>query len=169
MSDFLSALGGAALDLISGADFFMILGNLVLFDFEVPEQVRDGLKQSFAMRKYPGGARTVDAMGPDYAPVSWEGWFEGPTAELRWDTLASMAAQGLPVPLTWSTRSKLVLITEVMIKYRRYYHISYSVTCEVIQDLTAPITSDDLPLDTGISNAVGAALLAAEQIQTFVA
>jgi hypothetical protein len=163
-----ATIGHAVLDAVAGVDFFAALGPVVLFDFEVPEAIRASVKQTLTMRRYPGGARTADTMGADYDPIQWSGWFEGPTAELRWDLLSGMAAQGLPVPLTWSTRNYVVIVSQAEMQFRRYYHIGYSVSCTVLADANQPLTLPEIAADAEITNALGAALLAAEALAGLV-
>lgn len=124
-------------------DFVLALGDIGFFDFEVPQHIATGLEQTIVLHRYVGGARTADAMGPDFHPITWEGVFTGPSAEWRWNAVGAMCVDGLPVPLTWSAFSKTVLVQKADIKFRRFWHIEYSITCLVIVDQNFPQYEDD--------------------------
>jgi hypothetical protein len=120
------------------ADFVLMLGSVAFQYFEIPEEIAGGGAQAMAVRKYAGGVRTIDAMGPDDDALQWSGWFEGPTALLRCQQLDIMRRQGVAVNATWSAYSYLVVIKRFTWKFKRYYHYSYEIQLEVVQDLSFP-------------------------------
>jgi hypothetical protein len=141
-----------------GSDFVTVLGTVAFFSFEVPAELNDGGAQSLKTHKYPGGSRTIDTMGPDDDVITWSGFFEGGSAESRWDQINVMRAAGVAVPLTWSTRTKTVVVKTATIRYRRYYHIGYTISCEVLQDLTQPVPPPFLDLDMLLQSDAAVAL-----------
>jgi hypothetical protein len=120
------------------SDFSLFLGGVAFSDFEIPEHIQAGGKQAIAVHQYPGGARTVDAMGPADAPLKWSGYFEGPDGQARCQQLNIMYRQGAAIVATWSAYSYLVVIKDFTWDFQRYYHIGYQISLEVVQDLTAP-------------------------------
>ena len=134
------------------ADFVLTLGGVGFQDFEVPESIAAGGGQALATRKYPGGVRTVQTMGPDDAPLTWTGWFEADTALARCQQIDIMRRQGQAVVAAWSIYSYLVVIKAFSWKFRRYYHIEYAITLEVVQDLTQPPVQSSADADTQINS-----------------
>jgi hypothetical protein len=121
------------------ADFLLVLGGVAFQDFEVPPEIAAGGEQALFTHKYPGGARTVDTMGPDDDPIAWRGYFEGTNALPRAQQIDIMRRQGQAVVLTWSAYQYLVVVKTFRWRFLRYYHIAYELALEVIQDLTNPI------------------------------
>ena len=65
----------------------VILGPVLLRDFEVPERISFGGRQAIVVHRLPGGARVIDAMGRDDAEIAFSGIFSGPDATRRARTL----------------------------------------------------------------------------------
>jgi len=133
-------------------DAFEFLG------FEVPDSIGFGGTQSLTVHKLPGGSRVVDSMGRDDAPLEWSGIFTGASALSRARFLDGYRIAGTIRKLTWGTFSYNVVIREFMPKYERDNHIPYRIVCEVVEDLTTPITqvyrSDiDTEIDDDMTNA----------------
>jgi hypothetical protein len=140
------------------ADFVLNLGGVAFQDFEVPDDIRGGGDQAFEWHKYPGGTRTVDAMGPDDDDLRWSGYFEGPSALTRCQMLDTMRRQGEAVALTWSAYSYIVVIKRFRWKFMRYYHYSYEIDLFVVQDLSNPAPQQSPSVEQQIQNDIGDAL-----------
>lgn len=144
------------------ADFVLMLGPFAFQDFEVPEQIGAGGGQAMAVRKYAGGTRTIDAMGPDDDPLVWSGYFEGPDALPRCQQLDALRRQGVPLVASWAAYAYLVLIKRFQYSFRRFYHYTYELRLEVLQDLNyspaqaQPDAGSQVQSDSG-SAATGAA------------
>jgi hypothetical protein len=139
-------------------DFILILGGVWFQDFEIPPDVMAGGAQALFTHKYPGGARTVDTMGPDDDPIVWRGYFEGTAALPRCQQIDIMRRQGQPVLLTWSAYQYLVVVRSFKWRFMRYYHYAYEIALEVVQDLTNPVQLTDLQqAELLLSDAAGAA------------
>ncbi len=134
-------------------------GGIEFEDFEVPEQITAGGEQAMFVHKYPGGLRTIDSMGPDDADLSWRGWFETGTAEDRCQQLDAMRRQGLQVALTWSSYSYLVVVKKFEWDYKRFFHIGYSITLEVVQDETQPQVAGGVDIDQQIDGDLSDSLI----------
>jgi hypothetical protein len=114
------------------------LGNFVFQDFEIPESISLGGEQMLVTHKFPGGARVIDAMGPDDDAIEWSGRFRGAAAESRMRQLDLMRQQGQALTLTWGTLIYVVLIKSFKPHYLTPWEITYSISCEVLTDPTLP-------------------------------
>ena len=133
-------------------DAFEFLG------FEVPDSIGFGGAQSLSIHKLPGGSQVVDSMGRDDAPLEWSGIFTGASALSRARFLDGYRTGGTTRKLTWGAFSYNVVIREFTPRYERDNHIPYRIVCEVVEDLTTPITqvdrSDiDAEIDDDMTNA----------------
>jgi hypothetical protein len=135
-------------------DFVLTLGSVQFKKFEIPRELGGGLTQSTFIHKYPGGARTVDTMGPDYDTLEWSGTFLDSDAESRCLDLKALAAAGSEITLTFSQFSYQVVIAKFTFKFRRYYQIDYSISLTVIADNSNPI-GDAGQSDTGATGTQG--------------
>lgn len=122
-------------------DTVLSLGDLDFVDFEVPPDLRFGGEQMLVVHRLPGGARVVDAMGADDAQIEFGGIFFGPDAEDRARYLDGLRARGAELLLTWSSFQKRVVIQNLELVFRRFYHIDYKICLTVIEDQTASLTS----------------------------
>jgi len=126
---------GAAL-LFGGAGP-VVLGEVTFDGFEVPESIAIGGAQHLAVHRLPGGARVIDAMGRDDAPIGWSGTFLGPAATLRALAVDEMRIDGRPVALLFGAYYYTVVIESFKAEYRREAHIPYQISCVVLRDESA--------------------------------
>jgi len=139
----------------------LLLGDFEFLDFELPEVIPFGSAQQIAVKKMIGGVRDMQTLGPDPRPIEWSGIFfpmvGGVTALDRALQVQQMVTAAQPVNLLWDRLFYQVYITKFEPDYR-FARIPYKITCEVLQDFTAPINtgstqnSDDL-LDADLNNA----------------
>ena len=123
-------LGAAASIEALAAGPAVLIGNIALSGFEVPDAMPWGTEQQLVDHKMPGGGRIVDAMGPLEAIYRWRGTFTGPTASYRAHQLDAMAAAGAAVPLIWGEDSRLVVIRGFhCVTTRGGWWLPYSITC----------------------------------------
>ena len=115
----------------------VILGPIALQGFEVPESITIGGAQRLAIHRLPGGARVIDALGPDDAEVTWSGIATGPDAVLRIRILDTLRRSGLPVPLAWDAHAYTVLVSNFEADTASPYWIPYRIACTALQDDTA--------------------------------
>lgn len=146
----------------------LTLGDFVFQDMEIPEAIPFGGPQSLSKKKLIGGVRVIDALGPDPKPLEWSGTFwatpGGQTALDRALTLKQMADAGQPLDLSWDSLYYRVLIASFEPDYR-FARIPYRISCEIIQDLTAPVYQSNTPdADDLISADLYLASLLAEAI-----
>jgi hypothetical protein len=138
------------------------LGDFEFADMEVPESIPFGGAQALTVHKLIGGARVVDSMGPDDAPLEWRGWFRGENALARALYLDTLRKLGKPLTLTWSELRYTVVIQSFLPDFRRPYEIPYRISCEVVEDLTSPVNviapssiDDVMADDMGTANSLG--------------
>jgi hypothetical protein len=112
----------------------LTLGDFVFTEYEIPEHINVRSRHQAIVHRLVGGARQVDMLGADHAPLDWSGWLVGTTALDRALTLKSMHDDGLPLTLSWSEFLYKVVITEFEADYQRDYQIPYRISCTVVQD-----------------------------------
>src|SRR5690242_17085448 len=89
------------------SDIVLVLGPVAFSDFEVPERIRFGGAQRLTVHKLPGGARVIDALGPDDTELGWSGIFAGPDATERALLLDQLRVRGAVLPLkSWNSRQR---------------------------------------------------------------
>jgi hypothetical protein len=133
-------------------DTYLILGDLSFSRFEVPETINFGGEQALAVQKLVGGKRIIDSMGRDDEPLRWSGQFQGEDATARAQYLNYLRIAGQSLNLTWGEFSYAVVIRSAHMDFQRLYQIPYSIVCEVVEDLTQPVSSvPESSIDTAIA------------------
>lgn len=127
------------------ADLTLSLGDITFTGFEVPERINWGGEQMLVTHKFVGGARTVDAMGADEAPIGWSGWIIGTDAVSRAQSIDAMRVSGIPQTLTWSGFNYQVVVRSFTPSFERFYQIPYRIDLEVISNNTQPVTASETP------------------------
>jgi hypothetical protein len=111
-------------------------------NYEIPEHIAVRTEHRAVVHRLVGGARVVDMLGADHAPIHWSGWFVGSTALDRALTLKSMHDDGLPLTLSWSEFLYKVVITEFEAEFQREYQIPYRISCTVVPGVDELINTD---------------------------
>lgn len=125
---------------------FLLLGPVTFHSFELPARIGFGGAQRLAVHRLPGGARVIDAMGRDDAPIAWSGAFAGPDAADRARLLDLLRVEGLPLPLAWDAFAFLVVIAAFEAVYERPNWVPYRIACTVLLDQTQALTDIAAPL-----------------------
>ena len=131
-----------ALSPASGGDPF------IFSSLEIPSEIKFGGSQQLAVHKLIGGARVIDAVGRDDRPLEWSGFFMGDYISdpiTRALYLDGLRVSGAPQILSWSAFLYQVIVKEFEANYQRRYQIPYRITCEVIADLSNPVTTTGIP------------------------
>lgn len=154
----------------------VVIGGISLSEWEIPEKINFGGKHSVTVHKLVGGARVIDAMGPDPEDIKWSGRFRGPTALTRAAALDAMRSAGAEVPLFFLGRFLTVVLTEFRADPERSYEIPYSITCTVVSDnvngaLPNIVSGLDVIVSTALSvaTALSAGGTSSAQVQTAAA
>lgn len=118
----------------------VILGPVTFLGFEVPERITLGGRQRLAVHRLPGGARVVDAMGPDDRDLAWSGVVSGPRAGERVRQLDRLRRAGEALPLSWDGWRFTVVIAEFEAESAHPAWVPYRMSCTVLTegDLVAP-------------------------------
>lgn len=123
----------------------LTLGEITFANFEVPTSMPFGGTQMLTIHRLVGGGRQIDALGADPEPISWSGWFTDVNGRDRARYLDRMRKAGQRLHLAWDEFAFTVVIREAKFVYRLANRIQYSITCEVVEDLTAVVQI--LPVD----------------------
>ncbi|OGB23359.1 MAG: hypothetical protein A3I66_01455 [Burkholderiales bacterium RIFCSPLOWO2_02_FULL_57_36] len=123
------------------ADTFLFLGDFLFEEQEIPERIPLGGAQALVIHRFPGGAKVVQAMGRDDAPIAWSGLFTGGNSLERARYLDLMRVRGKSVRLTFFEFDYNVVIRSFIFTVERFYRVSYTIELEVVQDNTQPQTS----------------------------
>lgn len=115
----------------------LTLDGYVFVDFEIPDAMPFGGSQALSSKRLIGGAKIVDAMGPDEHPIEWTGRFRGQDAVSRAQELVRKRKAGKTLSLTWGELAFSVKIAEFKPVYEQAFEVTYSISCEVIPDTAA--------------------------------
>ncbi len=135
----------------------LLLGPVTFRRFEIPSCIGFGGRQQMAVHRLPGGARVIDAMGRDDAPIIWDGAFAGPDAADRARLLDLLRVEGLPLPLYWDAFAYLVVIAAFDAAYERPNWVPYRIACTVLLDETQALSTILAPLAVTVAADLGAA------------
>jgi len=111
-----------------------VLGPVAFLGFEVPERITLGGKQRLAVHRLPGGARIVDAMGPDDRELAWSGVVSGPAAAERVRQLDRLRRAGLALPLGWDGWRFTVVISDFEADSAHPWWVPYRISCTVLSE-----------------------------------
>lgn len=120
-------------------DTVLQLGDFEFSHLEIPESIALGGAQRLAVHRFPGGAKNVQAMGADHAPLEWSGLFLGSAALDRAKYLDFLRVQGAPLPLTFFDSTYTVVIERFRYVVERFYKVGYSIALEVVSDDSHPV------------------------------
>ncbi len=136
------------------------LGPVVFESFEVPAEIRFGGAQRLAVHQLPGGARLIDAMGPDEATIAFSGILSGPNAETRALTLDALRAAGLVLPFSFGLFAYSVVIAEFLALYQSAAWIPYRIALLVVSDAATVIADAASLASTPLNDIATAAAFA---------
>ncbi len=129
-------MSGAIASIVSAVNAIageVTLGGIALLGLATPEKVNFGGAQQIKEHKLPGGARQLQAMGPDDANPKFSGYFIGPFAANAVQSIDALRTAGQPVVLTAGGWTRSVLIKDFHFTIERGgYIMPYSVECIVI-------------------------------------
>lgn len=123
-----------AASFIAGLTGPITLGGVSFESFEVPEALVFGGQHQTTVHRLPGGARVIDAMGPDDATIDWSGIFLGSNATLKAQRLNILRNTGAKVTLSWSTFHYTVVVANFKATYLKEAHLQYDISCIVLED-----------------------------------
>jgi hypothetical protein len=133
---------------------------------EIPERLDSlGGEQMHAIHAFPGGIRTVQALGPLPRRISWTGMLFGGNALMRSFTLDSIRKTGNMVYLWYGSYKWQGLITSYKGVPRHQNWVDYTIEFEPSQDLTStvadltPVTPESIlaSFESTLSSAIASA------------
>lgn len=124
------------------------LGPLALQGFELPDGIGWGGRQHLAVHHLPGGARVIDSLGRNDAPITWQGVFTGEDAAIRARLVDLMRADGSVWPLTWAGFFYSVVVSAFRADFERSNWIPYRIACTVLRDEAEAVVFAGLALAT---------------------
>ena len=137
----------------------LTLGQFLFKDFEIPESIQFGGEQKLSVKHLVGGVKVVDALGFDHSAPSWSGVFLGLDAMDRATSLKALSQAGRPLLLRWNSIAYNVVIQSLSLNFRRPYHVPYSITCEVVSDLSGTLGDTSVTVTDAINQDAAAAAL----------
>lgn len=130
----------------------VLLGNIQFVNNEVPDVMKSGSKQMLAIHRVMGGSRVIDAIGPDFPPISWSGlFFGGTSAMVRARACDSLCQSGAEVNLYFGSNAYVVIVEDFSYSYKHEWEVRYTISCQVVS-LAAPISFTLPTIDTVIGN-----------------
>ena len=124
----------------------LTLGPFSFEGLESPERIILASKQRLVVHHLASGMSVIDSLGEDCRIASFQGIFSGIAAPARIRLIEQLKLQGMPIPLTWGSKSLSVIIKEFELDYSSNQWISYKLRCQVIQatDQGAVALADEL-------------------------
>ena len=155
MSGYLGLVAGGAASLLS-RPAPLIIGTMILQDYEVPSHITVGGSQAVTVHKLPGGGRIIDAMGPDDGVVAWHGLFVGSGAAQRARNLDVMRIQGMPQVLSFGDYTFNVVVVHCEYDYQeRGAIIKYRIRTEIVPN-SSYLTTTSSDIDAALQDDLNA-------------
>lgn len=142
------------------SDDQLTLGGFTFDGFSTPSSIGAGGKQAMIVHQLPGGARVIDTLGPNEAPIGWSGFFWGNDALNNAYTLDNMREAGAVLPLTFGGQFRSVIIDTFSYSIRRSpVWVEYRISCIVYQNAgLGPVGIVTSTIDTLILSDLAAAI-----------
>lgn len=141
------------------------IGTFDFVGFEQPSGVTFGKEQSSYKHILVGGGRVIDLLGAGDPDITWSGYFTGENGILRAQFLESVVNTNQELTLTATQYVKQVVVTKFTYGFHAVFPIAYSITLQVVQDKTQPV-SFVVPPD--LTTTVIEALIQAQDIASFI-
>jgi hypothetical protein len=107
------------------------LGTFSFEGLESPERIVVSSKQRIALHHLGSGFTVADCLGEDIGIVTFRGIFSGAHAEDRVRAVEYLKLQGSSLPLTWRSKTLLVVIRDFELNYSSSRWIPYKLCCIV--------------------------------------
>ncbi len=139
----------------------VVLGDIALQDFEVPEKIEFGGAQRVIVHELIGGGRVVDALGGQPQEVSFSGFLSGATAVARAQALEIICTAGEIISLSWQNFYYRVIVADFFIDYEKSWWMPFTIRCAVVQDSVSPPQGSTVPISNLIAGDLAAAAMLA--------
>ena len=117
----------------------LALGPFSFEGLESPEQIHFKTKQRVAVHHLGSGLSKIDYLGDDYETVSFRGIFSGTSAADRIRSIDCLRVRGVPLILSWSSKTLSVIITQFELDYSSDRWIPYRLSCYVIRSVNVGV------------------------------
>lgn len=114
----------------------LTIGEVLFDQFEIPERLPISWKQARAVNEFPGGTRTIYALGSFPKPMRWGGYLLGANAFARVAAMERLCAAGLSVEMDYGPFAWLGLVTDFIFNVEHQWKIGYMVEFEPSVDLS---------------------------------
>jgi hypothetical protein len=139
------------------SDSAVVLGPVVLDNFEVVSGITFGGAQRLIVHDLPGGRRVIDALGRQDAAIAFQGFFSGADATERARLVDELRAAGGVLSLSWDVFIYSVIIRSFSADFRCNWWIPYRVECLVLRDDAAALVEAVIDLGTSVLDDLGSA------------
>jgi hypothetical protein len=136
---------------------YLLLGPVLLREFELPERIAWGGAQRLAIHNLPGGIRVIDSLGRNDTNIRWSGIFTGADAVPRARALDLMRAGGGTWPLSWSSYFYSIVIESFEANYAHETWIPYHIACSVLADASESLADAAVSLSADVLTDVATA------------
>jgi hypothetical protein len=120
------------------------LGPFSFEGLESPQEIQLRARQRLAIRHLGSGSSAIDYLGTDYETVSFRGVFSGTNAADRIRSIDHLRVLGMPLVLSWSSRTLSVIIRQFELDYSSDRWIPYRLTCYIVRSI---IGNSESPAD----------------------
>jgi hypothetical protein len=136
----------------------LTLGSFSFDGLESPERILLKSKHRLVVHRLGSGSSSIDSLGEDPEIVSFRGIFTGINAAARSRTIEQLRSQGVPVNLTWNSKTLSVVIRDFELNYSSNQWIPYKLSCYVMSSpggwLEISTSETSVSADTQINNIV---------------
>jgi hypothetical protein len=114
------------------SDSLLTLGSFSFYGLEAPERILLKSKHRLVVHRLGSGSSSIDSLGEDPEVVSFRGIFTGVDATVRSRAIEHLRSQGVPVNLTWNSKTLSVVIRDFELNYSSNQWIPYKLSCYVM-------------------------------------
>jgi hypothetical protein len=126
----------------------LTLGSFSFEGLESPGQILLKTKQRLVIHHLGTGSLSSDSLGNDVETVAFRGIFTGTGVTDRIRSIEYMRSQGVPIVLTWGSRTLAVIIEAFELNYTTNQWVPYKLTCYVVRSTDSGVggTTDQMPM-----------------------
>lgn len=136
----------------------LTLGTFSFEGLEAPDRIQLKTKQRLAIHPVCSGSSIIDYLGEDCEIISFRGIFSGTNAAGRIQSIDYLRNLGVPLNLSWNSRTLPVLIHEFQLDYSSDRWIPYRLSCYVVPSSAPSAMGSDGIISVSPITEVGDAL-----------
>ena len=136
-------------------DSLLTLGSFSFADLESPDRIIVRCRQRLAVHRLGSGSISVGSLGEDPQYISFRGIFSGTAARSRLRMLDALRVAGQALPLTWDSRTFVVIIKDLDLRYVSDQWVNYQLVSIVLHS-DSPLSGAEIdPLFESSINQTG--------------